>query len=890
MIIRIQAAVAAVFMLLFLQLNVMGQAPLVSENFSETSLESALKQMQKNYGLSIAYDPLAISGLTVDLRIRNKSVNESIGLLLEGTALQYKLDSQGNILIRKGDFPAQGIIAQVLDQGGEQAITSAAVVLLPSQLGTYTNDRGFFEFSSEELKGSTEIWVQYLGYRTEKIKLSDLSPLEELKVNLQKDKLKLSTVTVCAKVPSLQTAELGDRPMINARILDRLPHFANGPDLLRTIQLLPGINNTDDLSSGLEIRGSSSAQSLYLLDGIRLYKTDHFFGIFSNINEKIVEDMDLYMNAFPAEYGGKTAGVLSITSNTSQPSKITGSIDLSPLSNSAGLHLPIGKNVNLSLGMRRSNGNVANNKLYQTLTNNEQEIAKVQSGNDNAEVELFQQAPNYRFNDQNAKLTWQINNNNKVAVSAFASVDEFNNDFSYEIDKDQGPPLRQDFRESYDWKNQGISLLHQAELSQFWNSDLTLAFSDFGEQQELDAILRRPNPGDQDQEFQDSYKGALSSLEANWKNSFAIAETSLLSVGANFLQYDSKLELRQGQEVTLGQELVMTENSLYSQLNLGEGKAFSLQLGLRGTWIGKRSKVCVSPRIKAGYEATKHLSLKAAFGRYYQVLRELYYEDRFGRSMNFWVLSEGNDIPVLESYNSMLGLSYKKDKWLFDLEFYRKDIDGIVEFALEKPGAVGGNNQSQNGDGFKIYSGTGKTIGMDILWYRECNKGSSWFSYTLSKSENRFREIARNDPFPAQNDRRHQLNVVQMFELGQWQISGTYVFGSGRPYSDLSRLSKDRDRKDLRSEDRIKRLPNYHRVDLGLERKFELDGMELSVNLSIFNLLDYNNVKYVQFISSVAPPNNGGGSQGQNNPKPEVYGTEVSMLGRTPNLTIGIGF
>ncbi len=867
----------------------LAQSGLVNEDFRNTDLKLALESLESKYGISIAYDPLVVSEQKINLKIKDRSITEAVELLLEDTSLEYQFDAAGNVLIRRKRFGNRGLQASVQSKDDQSPVISAAVVLMPSQLGTYTDSNGDFVFSASELEGTEEIWIQYLGYKTKKIALAEFDNAST-EIDLEPSDLKLSTVTICAKLPSIQTAEIGERHMINPRVLDRLPHFGNGVDLLRTLQLLPGINNTDDLSSGLEIRGSKSSESLYLLDGIRLYKTDHFFGIFSNINEKVIGDMQLYLNAFPAQYGGKTAGVLAMSGKAHQPTKVNAEIDISFLSTSVALHTPVGNKMNLSLGLRSSNGNVGNNGFYQLLKEQEAEINQAKDDDNNGpDVSLYAQKPNFKFGDQNLKWTWQISKQNKISIAGFRSIDDFSNDFVYEIERpgpSSGPPLLQSFMETYDWSNEGLSLQHEYQSQGSYTSNLTLAHSSFDQKQLLESELKGPGLPEQGTQFEDRYNGSLSSLEMNWKNSFKLGEASQFSIGSNLLRYHSKLSLYQGQDSKLSQDLILSEISLYSQLNLQVSKDLEMQLGLRGTAIGRRSKICVSPRLLLEYSFSDHLKGKTSFGRYYQALRQLYYEDRFGRSMDFWVLFDQEGLPLLTSNNWMVGAEYKKGKYLIDVEIYQKDIDGVVEFAQSKPGPNNGGGSNNSDNELRIFEGTALYKGMDVLLYREGTHLSNWISYSLSKNENRFRQIDKNNPFPAQNDRRHQLKFVNMLEHKDWQFSASFVYASGRPYSDLSKLDGER-REDLNRDDRIKRLPAYHRLDIGIERVFDFDKFSLSLNLSVFNLLDHNNVKYVQFISTIPKEDNGGNN---NPPKHEVLGTEVNMLGRTPNLTLGLRF
>ena len=162
---------------------------------------------------------------------------------------------------------------------------------------------------------------------------------------------------------------------------------------------------------------------------------------------------------------------------------------------------------------------------------------------------------------------------------------------------------------------------------------------------------------------------------------------------------------------------------------------------------------------------------------------------------------------------------------------------------------------------------------------------SSWISYSLSEVTNSFREIDHGNSYPAQDDQRHQLKWINQYRLKKWDFSMTYVFASGHPYTNLSAILDQRNRGDLPPQDRLEYLSDYHRVDVGINYSFKAWGKKASLGASIFNLLDRDNVKYVQYTFVVKESDN------TNKPgKNTVVGTELNMLGFTPNVSFSITF
>ena len=155
-------------------------------------------------------------------------------------------------------------------------------------------------------------------------------------------------------------------------------------------------------------------------------------------------------------------------------------------------------------------------------------------------------------------------------------------------------------------------------------------------------------------------------------------------------------------------------------------------------------------------------------------------------------------------------------------------------------------------------------------------------AYTLSQSTNQFAEINNNEIFPAREDSRHQLKVSSTYNVKPFHVYANYVFGTGRPYFDLSKILSSKDRDEISVDEIISYLPHYHRIDLGIDYQFRIGKFKASIGASVFNLLDRENVKYVQYIYSVPTSSQIGADN-------EVFGTSTNQLSRTFSLNFTLG-
>jgi len=358
-----------------------------------------------------------------------------------------------------------------------------------------------------------------------------------------------------------------------------------------------------------------------------------------------------------------------------------------------------------------------------------------------------------------------------------------------------------------------------------------------------------------------------------------------LVFGYHLVNNDVQSDLTIEDKSFLNQDLKGSQHSVYTQYNLRDFKKFTFGVGLRNTYYSITEKNYLSPRISLSYKVNDKLHLKASCSQYYQFLRTNEREDRFGKSYDYWVLStdERGASPVASSKQCMLGFNLKNDGFELDVEAYYKNLDGVTQFAPTENGFVTGVVNNDFDKAFEFYNGTGVSKGIDILLKKNAGSYTGWLSYTLSKTTHSFPKIDGGNPFPALDDRRHQIKLVNQYRYKKFDFSAVYVFSSGRAYTDLTIIDGKQDRRLLSVKDRVSYLKDYARLDISAGYKFNIGATKARVGASIFNVLDRENVKYKQYIRSL--PNQRGDDAIN-----QITSIEALMLGFTPNVSFSIDF
>jgi hypothetical protein len=299
--------------------------------------------------------------------------------------------------------------------------------------------------------------------------------------------------------------------------------------------------------------------------------------------------------------------------------------------------------------------------------------------------------------------------------------------------------------------------------------------------------------------------------------------------------------------------------------------------GLRYTSYDGTSSGYLEPRIAASLEVAPGFRLKGSWGRNTQFVNRIVREDVLGGNREFWALSDGDLVPVPESTNLVVGASYETSDFLVDVEAFRNDQTQLTTFA---PRFTPGDEGIDYDDYF--YQGDGESEGLELLVQKKFGNHTGWASYTWSNTDYLFPEL-QADPFPADHDQPHELKLVYSARFGRFTVSGVYIYGSGRPYTEpigteeLQLGNQDREftvERVVVGDKNGARLPSYQRLDLSANLDFEVFSGQGTLGLTIFNVVDRGNVWYKEF--SVV--------------EGEIFENNILLMSRTYNLFVNVRF
>lgn len=363
------------------------------------------------------------------------------------------------LLLSLTSYSQTTVSGRVVEKGTGEALSFATVSIKESNQGVVANVDGFFSLINVDVINLVLI-VQFVGYQTREIEVEDSN---NLIIELEEITNELSEVVITANGYKTFDASKGiSATTLSTKQISVLPSIGE-PDIFRSLQMLPVVSSTSESSSGLFIRGGTPDQNLTLLDGMTVYKVDHFFGFFSAFNANAIKDVRLYRGAFPARYGGRMSGVVELTGKTGSFEKVQGGVNVSLLSVSGFFELPISNKLSLLVAGRRSYSEVIKGGLFKDLIGN---LTSDESLNNTAleDATRISTDPDFYFYDLNTKLSYRPSDKDILTVSTYSGKDYLDESQRTFDDVTADVFVEYDLAEQTDWGNQGAS----AKWSRQW--------------------------------------------------------------------------------------------------------------------------------------------------------------------------------------------------------------------------------------------------------------------------------------------------------------------------------------------------------------------------------------------------------------------------------------
>jgi len=755
----------------------------------------------------------------------------------------------GTLSFSQEKFTISGTIT---DGANGETMIGTNVFLEPLMKGTTTNLYGFFSLTVP--KGDYTLNVSFLGYETYSKKIS-LNANLKLNLDLKTSSYSKGEVVVKGKKVDQNTKSSKMSTVeIPIQQIKELPALFGEVDILKTIQLLPGVQSASEGNTGLYVRGGGPDQNLILLDEAVIYNAAHLFGFMSVFNADAIKGVELIKGGMPARFGGRLSSVLDISMKDGNNKKyeIEGGIGF--INSRLTIQGPIVKDK----GSFIASGRFAYIGLLGAALSNA--FAKDGGG-------TFA-GTTYYFYDINAKMNYRINENNRIFLSGYFGRDIFA--FSN---------AAAGFNANISWGNATASLRWNRIFNPKMFMNTSFIFSDY--QFEF---------GAGQQEFDISLKSGIRDYTLKTDLNWLPDIRHNVKFGANYIFHTfrpSSVSARTGEvNLDLGDEvkLLAHEAALYIQDDWDISDRFKINIGFRASLFsqvgpfdryltdelgaiddtisykaGQNVKTYINPepRISGRVMLGKHNSVKASYTMNYQYVH-LVTLGSISFPTDLWVPST-DVVKPQEGHQWAAGYFHNwfDNKLETSVEGYYKIMKNQIEY---RDGFSPTDNVNNNPDNNFVF-GNGDSYGVELFVRKNGAKWNGWIGYTLSWTNRVFPDINGGNPYPATYDRRHDLSIVNSYRISErWSISTVFVYGTGAAMTiPTSRYFYDGNIINDYGQRNSFRMPAYHRLDLGAtlhpnpKRKKRFKS---TWNFSVYNVYSRQNPYFIYFATERDVDNN----------------------------------
>lgn len=716
------------------------------------------------------------------------------------------------------------ISGKVLDGETGETLIAATVFASKTGDGTVTNAYGFYSLTLPA-NDSIEVRFSFVGFNdvikkiylegdlTLDVELNSGQTLEEIVVSADSYREELNSTQMSVTKLSMKEAKL-------------LPALFGEVDIIKTLQLKPGVQSGGEGQSGVFVRGGGSDQNLFLLDEAVVYNPSHLFGFFSTFNSDAIKDVKLYKGGFPAQYGGRLSSVLDIRLNDGNRKKFSGAGGIGLIASRLTLEGPIVED--------KGSFVVSGRRTYV-----DQITRQVNNANaDNPDAFVI---PDYFFYDLNFKANYDLGEKDRIFISGYLGRDVFN--FGDD-----------DFDISFIWGNRTATARWNHIFSPKLFMNTTFTFSDY--EYEISNGFA---------DFNFSLGSSISDLGGTVDFTYAPNNNHAIRFGASTIYHQFSIgRLRAGSEdgniaFNAGTDLNGTQFGLYFNDDWTVNDKLSMNLGLRLSAFANDDDrdddieeetqfyYGLEPRFSMKYSASENVSLKLSYARMNQYLHLV---SNSGASLptDIWYPSTENVLPEISDQIAGGASFVINDEWLISNEIFYKWLGNQIDFQDGANLFVNDNLEDE------FVFGKGWAYGNEFYVERTKGKVTGWVGYTLAWSWRQFDDILNGEKFPFRTDRRHDLSVVGIYEINpKWTVTAAFVYSTGNAISVQEGYFVSQDISNASfsivptfTARNSYRIPAYHRADLSVVRNFQHKWGKSDLTLSIYNLYDRRNIYFIR--------------------------------------------
>lgn len=597
---------------------------------------------------------------------------------------------------------------------------------------------------------------------------------------------------------------------IDPKLSQKLPSLGGEPDIMRTLQLLPGIKAGSEISSGLYIRGGSPDQNLILLDGVTVYNPSHIGGFLSTFNSDAIRDVKVMKGVFPAEYGGRLSGVVDMTMREGTKEKFSGTAGISLLNSRLTVEGPISNDITFMVSGRR---------MYMDLA--------MQLAGSPEDV------PDYYFYDLNGKINWRLSESDQLFVSGYFGRDDFKTD-----------PRGTD-QLLLNWGNATANLRWSHIISPTMFTNFSAIFTNYDCSSTLmEIFMDSPQSG-----FKTSSQ--IRDLTLRGEAQIFAGEDHIIKTGVEATNHQFNANatdvVNEFEKIGANPKAISgVEGGFFLQDEWQITPQLQANIGTRASYFSNGNYLRIEPRVSLAYSITDNITVRGGYSAHNQYLHMITRND-IALPTDIWFPATSNIKPATsEQVAAGVETRLFDNEVLVSVEGYYKRMNNVLEFKDTASFSLIAPLESS------FTAGSGKAYGVELFLNKQVGDFTGWIGYTLSWTDRTFADLNRGKTFFPRFDRRHDISVVATYKLSDsWELGATWVYATGQAITvPQGQFIYDPEEKDSYapesrydfSERNGYRLPAFHKLDVNFSHKYKWFNLPFTLSLNVYNAYNRQNV------------------------------------------------
>ena len=778
------------------------------------------------------------------------------------------------------------ISGYLYDKSTGERLISANVYDPETYKGTTTNNFGFYSLTLP--KGEKKLSFSFIGFKAFTIQMN-LNSDTTLNVGLDL-KEAIEEITVYGdRAKKIENTEMSvvELPV---KQVQKIPLMLGEPDLLKVLQLLPGVQSGTEGTSGIYVRGGGPDQNLFLLDGVPIYNVNHLFGFFSVFNPSAIKTVKLYKGGFPARFGGRLSSVIDINMKEGNMKKIEGEASIGLISSRFSIEGPIVKDkTSFIISGRRTYADILLQPFIKAMNNGSNE--KINGG--------------YYFYDLNAKINHIFSERSRLYLSGYFGEDKFYLK-SNSVDNNNSTSYTYNQESNIKWGNGTGTLRWNYVISNRLFSNFIATYSKYNFLVSFDDMEKNSLTKKEQRDYFKYFSG-INDVSAKAEFDYFPNPQHSVKFGASYIyhtfnpginrfQMINEEDNVQNLDTIIGNDKIYAnEMDCFAEDNFDLGPLVKVNLGLRfsGFEVQNIFYPSLEPRASIRFRVSDNFSVKGSYSLMSQNIH-LLSSSTISLPTDLWLPTTQKVKPQKSeqfAVGSFFNLPYNLE---LSVEGYYKTMTNLIEY---KDGAS--YTLSAKGWEDQIELGRGWSYGAEFLLEKKVGKTTGWIGYTLSWTQRQFDNLNFGNPFFARYDRRHDISITIIHEFSKKIDAGvTWVYGTGNAVT----LGKQKYKQDESLTDgwyvdnsltyyesrNNYRVPAYHRLDVGVNFHKRLKIGERTISISAYNAYNRLNPFYIYWgykDSETGKPANGDYSK---NVEPALI--QLSIFPLIPSISYTLKF